>query len=108
MRTHEQMPLVDTFGRSIVIVDRAEHAKHWARAERKRIDAEFQKLRESDHALKVRLREVEQLEDELRLDAHKRARAAEAERAELWTEYDEHEFRRMQHIDHQIDAARGK
>lgn len=65
MRTHEQMPLVDAFGRSIHIIDHEEHAKHWARAERRKIEAEFQRLREEGHALKVRLREVEQLEDEL-------------------------------------------
>jgi hypothetical protein len=59
------MPLRDTFGRAIYIVDRHEHAKHWARAERKRIEAEFQRLREEGHALKVRMREVEQLEDEI-------------------------------------------
>lgn len=65
MLTHEQMPLTDTFGRPIVIIDREEHAKHWARAERRKIEAAFQRLREEGHALKVRLREVEQLEDEL-------------------------------------------
>lgn len=65
MLTHEQMPLVDTFGRPIVIIDHETHAMFWAREERKRIAAEFQAIREQIHALKVRKRVVEQLEDEL-------------------------------------------
>ena len=108
MRTHEQMPLTDTFGRPIVIIDREEHAKHWARAEQRKIADEFQAIRERIHALKVRKRDLDQLRDELRIEAYKRQRAAEAERAELWTEFDEHEFRRWQEIDNRIDAARGK
>jgi hypothetical protein len=44
----------------------SEHAKRWCRAERRRIEAERQALREQVHALKVREREVVQLEDELK------------------------------------------
>lgn len=65
MRTHEQMPLRDTFGRPIVIIDRETHARYWCSDERKKIAAEFQRIREEIHALKLRKREVEQLEDEL-------------------------------------------
>jgi hypothetical protein len=63
------MPLVDAFGRSIVIIDREEHAKYWCRAKRREISARraaseeqyTQEQREID-ALE---RDVEQLEDEL-------------------------------------------
>jgi len=65
MLTHEQMPLRDEFGRPIEIIDRETHARFWARDERKKIAAEFQAIREQIHALKVRKRVVEQLEDEL-------------------------------------------
>jgi hypothetical protein len=65
MLTHEQMPLTDTFGRSIDIIDPEEHAKHWCRAQRREIAAKFQAIREEIHALKVQRRVVEQLEDEI-------------------------------------------
>jgi hypothetical protein len=65
MLTHEQMPLVDEFGRSIVIIDREEHAKHWCRAKRCEIYSRRLRVREELHAINVLEREVEQLEDEL-------------------------------------------
>lgn len=65
MRTHEQMPLTDAFGRSIVIIDHSEHAKHWCRAKRREIEARRQKVREELHAINVLEHDVEQLEDEL-------------------------------------------
>lgn len=65
MRTHEQMPLTDAFGRPIVIIDHSEHAKFWCRAQRREIAAKYQAIREQIHELKLLKREVEQLEDEL-------------------------------------------
>lgn len=65
MRTHEQMPLVDAFGRSIVIIDREEHARIWCCERRKEYEARMQAVREELHALKLFKRDFEQLEDEL-------------------------------------------
>lgn len=65
MLTHEQMPLTDTFGRPITIIDHATHAKYWCRAKRQEIAARRQSVREELHAINVLEREVEQLEDEL-------------------------------------------
>lgn len=65
MLTHEQMQLRDEFGRPIVICDREEHAKYWCKAQRREIAAEHVALNAKLDALEARLRDVEQLEDEI-------------------------------------------